>query len=162
MAWPPSFADLLLTIFLVMGIFGTFLPVLPGPSIIVAGACIHGVLTDFQPLTMVHILVLILFALAAWGSQYLFTALGARHFGGSKKGIIGATIGLVAGFFIPIAGGMLIGAFIGGLACELYFEQKELRAAAKSGAGAVVGIISSFALELMISVAMVYYIWRLF
>ncbi len=162
MAWPPSLADLLLIIFLVMGIFGTFLPVLPGPSIIVAGAFIHALLTGFQPLTMLNILVLSCFGLVAWGSQYLLTALGAHHFGGSKKGIGGATIGLLIGFFLPLAGGMLIGAFIGGLVCELYFEQKELREAAKSGAGAVAGIITSFALELLISAGMVYYIWRLF
>jgi uncharacterized protein YqgC (DUF456 family) len=162
MPWPPSLADLLLIIFLVLGIFGTFLPVLPGPSIIVAGALLHGLLTGFQPLGIGHILVLTLFALAAWGSQYLLTALGARHFGGSKKGIWGATIGLLIGFFLPLAGGMLIGAFLGGLVAEIYFEQKELRAAATSGAGAVTGIIASFALELLISGAMVYYIWRLF
>lgn len=162
MSWPPSFADLLLIIFLILGIFGTFLPVLPGPSIIVAGALIHGLLTGFQPLTMLHILALVLFALAAWGCQYLLTALGARHLGGSKKGVLGATIGLVVGIFIPMAGGMFIGAFVGGLLFEIYFEQKELRAAAKSGAGAVAGILTSFVLELLISIAMVYYIWRLF
>ncbi|MEN8257498.1 MAG: DUF456 domain-containing protein [Thermodesulfobacteriota bacterium] len=162
MPWPPSLADLLLVIFLVMGIIGTFLPILPGPSIIVVGALIHGLLTDFQPLTLLHIMILTLFALAAWGSQYLLTILGARHFGGSQKGIWGATIGLIIGFFIPIAGGIFIGAFAGGLLCELYFEQKELREAAKSGAGAVVGILASFALELLIALGMAYYIWRLF
>lgn len=161
MSWPPSLADTLLAIFLVMGIAGTFLPVLPGPSIIVAGALLHGLLNGFHPLSIVHILVLILFALAAWGSQYLLTALGARHFGGSREGILGATIGLIVGFFLPIAGGMLLGAFIGGLACELYFDQKEIRQAAKSGAGAVAGIITSFVVELLISLGMVYYIWRL-
>lgn len=162
MSWPPSLADFLLVIFLILGIFGTFLPVLPGPSIIVVGAVIHALITGFQPITMLHIMVLTLCALAAWGSQFILTALGAHHFGGSKKGIWGATIGLIVGFFLPIAGGMLIGAFIGGLLCELYFEQKELRAAAKSGSGAVAGIISSFVLELMISIGMVYYIIRLF
>lgn len=86
MSWPPALADILLIIFLAMGIIGTFLPVLPGPSIIVAGALLHGLLTSFQPLSILHILVLIIFALAAWGSQYLLTALGARHFGGSKRG----------------------------------------------------------------------------
>lgn len=162
MSWPIPLADLLLIIFLVMGIFGTFLPVLPGPSIIVAGAFIHGLLTNFQPLTMLHILALIFLAFVAWGSQYLLTAMGTRHFGGSKKGIWGATIGMVVGFFMPIAGGMLIGAFVGGLITELYFEQKKLREAAKSGSGAVAGIITSFAFELLISLGMVYYIWRLF
>lgn len=57
---------------------------------------------------------------------------------------------------------MLLGAFVGALLCELYFDQKEIREAAKSGAGAVVGILTSFALELLISLGMVYYIWRLF
>ena len=162
MAWPPSLADLLLVIFLFMGIIGTFLPIFPGPSIIVVGALIHALLTDFQPLTFFHLMILVLFALLAWGSQYLLTILGARHFGGSQKGIWGATIGLIVGFFIPIAGGIFIGAFIGGLVAELYFEQKKLRDAAKSGAGAVAGILASFLLELLIALGMAYYIWRLF
>ncbi len=162
MPWPPSLVDVVLVIFLLLGIAGTFLPVLPGPSIIVAGALIHGLFTDFQPITLTHILVLVLFALVAWGSQYLLTIAGARHFGGSQKGIWGATIGLIIGFFLPVAGGIFIGAFVGGLLCELYFEKKELREAAKSGAGAVVGILASFLLELLIALGMVYYIWRLF
>lgn len=162
MPWPLSLADILLILFLFMGIVGTFLPILPGPSFIVIGALIHGILTGFTPVSMANILVLCLFALAAWVGQYLLTALGARHFGGSAKGIWGATIGLFIGFFIPLIGGMFIGAFVGGLLCELYFEQKELKEASKSGAGAVAGILISFIMELLISIGMAYYIWRLF
>jgi hypothetical protein len=162
MSWSPSPADLLLILFVVTGIFGTFLPVLPGPSIIAAGALLHGLLTGFQPLTLFHIVLLAMAALTAWAGQYLLTALGVRHFGGSPKGIWGATIGLVVGFFLPLPGGMLIGAFVGGLLAEIYYEQKKLRAAARAGAGAVAGIVTSFVLELLISVGMAFSIWRLF
>lgn len=155
-------SDFLLIIFLLAGLTGTFIPILPGPALILCGAVLHGLLNDFQPLGWLPITILTAACLLAGLGQALLTSVGTHKFGGSKHGMIGGTIGLVVGFFLPFPGGMLVGAFAGAILAELYFAKQEFKQAAKAGLGGVLGLLASFLFEIIITFGMAIYIVVLF
>ncbi|MEE2751659.1 MAG: DUF456 domain-containing protein [Myxococcota bacterium] len=75
-------------------------------------------------------------------------ALGAKHAGSSRRGIIGAFFGGLAGLVlgtaipVPVAGslfGALLGCFVGALAGEMSHENAKMEGALKPAIGAVLG-----------------------
>ena len=155
-------ADALLLVFLMAGLAGTFIPVLPGPTIILTGAVIHALLSDFKPISWLAIAILITACVIAALGQTMLTSFGTLKYGGSKYGIIGGTIGLFIGFFLPLPGGICIGAFTGALIGELYFAKKELQQAINAGFGSLLGLLASFFFEIIITFCMIIYIVTLF
>ncbi len=153
--------DIMLLGFLMLGIVGTILPLIPGPSLIVVGAFVHGLITNFIPLSLLDIALLAFLASLAWIGQYILAGLGAKSFGGSKAGMVGAIIGLVLGLILPIPGstlfGMILGTFVGAIAGELFVDNDEGRAV-KAGIGAVIGICISFVFEISITTIMVIFV----
>lgn len=146
--------NLMLLLIILIGLAGTLLPTLPGTGIILAGALLHALLSDFTPLTWPYLVTLALLFLAGYGGQYLLTAVTSRKMGASGYGIIGACLGLAAGIFTPIPGGVFAGAFLGGVAFELFFARKDLLAAMASGAGALLGLLLSLFFEFTIGLGM--------
>ena len=103
---------------MVIGIIGSFLPVLPGPLTSWIGLLIFH-LTDVVPMNWTFLIITLIIALGIWILDYIIPALGTKRFGGTKAGMIGTSIGLVIGLIAPIPGGIIIGPFFGALIGEL-------------------------------------------
>ena len=106
--------DLLLLLlgvfFIILGIIGSFIPVLPGPITSWVGLLlIH--LTNAVPYNWTFILTTLAVALLVYILDYIIPALGTKRFGGSKYGIIGTTVGLVVGLIFLGPFGIIIGPF---------------------------------------------------
>ncbi len=151
-------ANVILTIFMFAGIIGTIIPALPGTGIIMAGALIHGFLTDFTPLSINYQLLLAALATVAWAGQYVIAGLGSKKFGSSKYGAIGAFVGMVVGLFLPVPGGIFIGTFLGAFLFEIIFTMKDLKEAMRSGTGALVGAVASLFFEFLVAIGMIWII----
>jgi uncharacterized protein len=80
-------------------------------------------------------------------------ALGARKFGASKRAMIGAGIGALAGLFFGIAG-IVAGPFVGALLGELS-QQRELVKAGMAGIGATLGLLIGAVAKLAIAFSMI-------
>ena len=155
--------NIILLLFIFIGLFGTLLPNLPGTGIILAGAILHALLTDFTPLTWQHLLTLTAICLGGYIGQYLITAATSRKMGASKYGIIGACLGMLVGFITPLPGGIFAGAFVGAVSFEIFFALKDLQEALKAGTGALLGTLLSLFFELMVGITMAAIIfYRLF
>jgi hypothetical protein len=146
--------NIMLVLTVLLGLAGTLLPSLPGTGIILAGAPLHAVLTDFSPLTWQHLLFLALLCLGGYLGQYLIVGAAGKKMGASKSGILGACLGMLAGFILPIPGGIFAGAFIGAVAFEIIFDLKDLREAMRSGAGSLIGALLSLFFEFTVGLAM--------
>jgi uncharacterized protein len=82
----------------------------------------------------------------------LSSALGAKGVGASRKAMVGAVIGSLAGLvFMPW--GLLLGPFVGALAGE-YLHSRQLGLATKVGVATWLGILIGTALKLGLAVAM--------
>lgn len=145
---------------MIVGVIGSVLPVLPGP---ITGWFGLLLLHFSKAIPMNYQLLGITFAIAVtiFVLDYIIPGLGAKKFGGSKKGATGATLGLIVGLLVPIPLGFVIGAFVGALIGELTHDPKDFKRALKSAFGSFIGFLASVSMKLMVSlVLMVIFIYE--
>lgn len=128
-------------LFMILGIIGSFLPVLPGPLTSWVGLLILS-FTDSIPISKSFIITTLIIAILIWVLDYIIPAMGTKRFGGTKYGMIGTTIGLIVGLLSPIPGGIIIGPFVGALIGEL-LNKTDAKTATKAAFGSFIGFIAS-------------------
>jgi uncharacterized protein YqgC (DUF456 family) len=98
--------------------------------------------------------VLILLMAISQAFEFASGAAGARWFGGTRWGALGAFAGSIVGmFFLPF--GLLLGPLIGAFAAEILVAKKKPKLAASSGVGSVVGTIAGMAMKIVIGLLMI-------
>jgi uncharacterized protein len=141
-------------LFMLIGIIGCLVPVLPGPPLSFLGLIfLH--LTRFGQFSASTLIILGSISVIVTLLDYIVPVWGTKKFGGSKYGTKGATVGLIVGFFLGPLGivlGPLIGAFIG----EMIFKD-DLNYAFKAGFGSLLGFLASIGLKLAASFVMTFY-----
>ena len=147
------------SVFVLLGIVGCVLPILPGPVLSFLGLFLLALLKQFSPpLTPTLITIMALLTLGVTVGDYVIPLWGAKRYGATKWGIWGSVIGMAIGiFFSPF--GMLLGAFIGAVTVE-WLVQKEKSKALKAGWGVFIGSLAGMALKLGVSGMVAYYFIR--
>tara|TARA_B100001287_G_scaffold34073_1_gene24205 strand:- start:3076 stop:3567 length:492 start_codon:yes stop_codon:yes gene_type:complete len=143
------FLILLASLFLILGIIGSFLPILPGPITSWFGFLIL-YLSDVTDFSISLLITTFIIALIIWVLDFFIPAIGTKKFGGSKYGVIGTTIGLIIGVISPIPFGILIGPFLGALAGELINKSKSNQAI-KAAFGSFLGFLASSFIKFIVS-----------
>ena len=127
-------------ILMLLGVLGSFLPVLPGPPISWVGLLLLHLTTaipdDWWFLGITAVVAVVIFAL-----DYIIPIIGTKKFGGTKAGMIGTTVGLIIGLFVPIPGGIFIGAFAGAFIGELS-NKADNKTALKAAFGSFLGLLT--------------------
>lgn len=136
---------------MLLGILGSFLPVLPGPSLSWLGLLLLH-LTDAVSFSHVFLGITFLIALFITILDYVIPAMGTKRFGGSKAGTIGTTLGLIAGIIAPIPFGILIGPFVGAFIGEFIFNKSTSQIALKAAFGSFMGLLASSFMKFLISI----------
>lgn len=141
------------SLLMILGIAGCLLPILPGPPL------------SYLGLIAIHLTSKIDFSskfLISWGIivilvsilDYVIPIWGTKFFGGSKYGVWGSMVGLLAGLFIPPVG-IIIGPFIGAVVGEMLANNKQN--ALKAGFGSFIGFIAGTVVKMLVSLIMLYY-----
>ena len=73
-----TFIYIAVALLLVAGLLGSILPFIPGTPLILAGAIVYAVATDFEPVGPWHIALLVVIAAIAYSLDYLAGALGVQ------------------------------------------------------------------------------------
>jgi len=129
---------------MILGILGSFLPVLPGPGLSWLGIlllyCTSAVPMNYWMLGVTLVVTIVISIL-----DYTIPAQGTKRFGGSSYGIWGTNIGLVVGIFAPVPFGFLIGPFVGAFVGEMIYNSTDHKRALKAATGSFIGfLVSSF------------------
>ena len=136
---------------MIVGIIGSFLPVLPGPGLSWLGLLFlyftKAVPMNYWILGITGFVVLVVTIL-----DYVIPAKGTKRYGGSKYGIWGTNIGLVVGIFAPIPFGFLIGPFVGAFIGELIYNSKDHKRAWKAATGSFIGFLACTFMKFMVCV----------
>ena len=141
-------------IFLVAGLVGCIVPVLPSVPLSYIGLLLlHA--TDKVQFSTRFLLIWLAVVVVLQVLDYVVPAWGTKHFGGSKLGVWGSTIGLLVGFFFG-PWGIVVGPFVGAVLFEL-FDGKNALAALKAGFGSFVGLLADTILKLIACGMMIYY-----
>lgn len=138
-------------ILVLVGIAGSFLPVLPGPPISWVGLLLL-YLTKAVPDNWWIVGITGVLAIAITVLDYVIPAAGTKKFGGSKGGIWGTTIGLLVAIFVPILGpfGIIIWPFVGALVGELLSKANQ-KTALKAAFGSFIGFLTGTFLKFILS-----------
>ena len=138
-------------ILMIVGLFGSFLPVLPGVPVSWLGLLmLH--LAPSIPINYWLLGITLVIAILMYALNLLIPAMGTKRFGGSRSGMIGATIGLVIGLLAPIPFGVLIGPFVGAFIGEI-INKSSSRSALKAAFGSFLGFLASSFMEFVIAFA---------
>ncbi len=143
-------------IFIIVGIVGSILPVLPGPPLAWVGL-LFMYLTKLIPMDYWVLGIALTLAIIITILDYVIPAVGTKKFGGTKYGMWGTTIGLVIGLLIPIPLGFLIGSIVGAFVGELIYDSQDTPRAIKAAIGSFVGFISATFLKLLVTLG--FLIW---
>ena len=139
---------------LLVGILGTFLPVLPGLLLSLCGLLIYKFGTD-SSLSMVYIWIFVFLTLLSFILNYVIPARTNRKYGGTRWGSAGSVIGTILGmFFIPVPFGFLIGMFLGVFVGELLHDANDKKKAWNSTKGALIGFLYGTGFNFMVGLAM--------
>ncbi|WP_347841037.1 DUF456 domain-containing protein [uncultured Draconibacterium sp.] len=143
------------SIFIISGILGCVLPVIPGPPLSYIGLLLLH-FTQRYDFSNKFLIIWAVVTVVVYTLDYLIPAWGTKKFGGSKRGVWGSIIGLVVGLFFFPPFGIIIGPFLGAVIGELT-AGKESGAALKSGFGSFMGFLAGTLLKLITSGMMTWY-----
>ena len=129
-------------ILMLVGLAGCILPFLPGPALCYVALLIQQ-LQSTSPYSTDFLLTWAGITLVVTGLDYVIPIYGTKRFGGTKYGMWGCVVGLIAGLWLgPL--GLILGPFVGAFAGELIGNAKSdhaLRAAVGSFVGFLLGTL---------------------
>ena len=126
---------------MLIGLFGNLIPGVPGTSLIFVGALVHRLyFGDAGGMGWFWLILMGFLMLLSFLIDYVASLLGAKKFGASWRGVLGAFFGIIGGLVILPPLGLIIGAFVGAMGFEWAFG-RETRDAAKAGFGAALGMM---------------------
>jgi hypothetical protein len=143
---------ILAVVLILAGFAGMVLPAIPGAPLLFAGLFVAAWADNFVYVGTKTLIALGIMAALSYALDFAASALGARRFGASPRGIAGAAIGTVAGLFFGLPG-ILLGPFLGAVVAELTVR-RDLQAAAGAGVGAFLGLLLATAGKLALGFAM--------
>jgi uncharacterized protein YqgC (DUF456 family) len=161
---------LALTIVLMaVGLVGCVVPGLPGVTLIFLSALLYAILTDFETVGTLVLVILFVLAALAFLTDFVATSYGARRFGasnwgtvgGAVGGIVGAVVGLVfagIGSLFGLIAGTIAGVFIGEyLRRQRRGDQErqstDWRRASRAAGGVIVGYLASAVIQGLLGLA---------
>ena len=143
---------------LLAGLVGCILPILPGVPLAYAGIwLLHA--TDKVQFSWRFLIIWGVITAVVQILDAVVPVWGTKVMGGSKAGVWGSTLGLIAGLFFG-PWGIVLGPFIGAVLGELMANtgnNMSLGQALKAGSGAFVGLMTGTVLKLICVGLMIYY-----
>lgn len=149
-------------ILMILGIVGSFLPVLPGPVLSFAGLLVYYIFQEDKLITFGGVLFFGLGMLILVLLDYVLPLVGVKFLGASKKGQWGAVIGALLGiiFFPPL--GIFLGALLGAIIGEIY-HGKEFPEAIKAALGVIAGSVVAMILQVIFSLSVMgYFLFKIY
>ena len=131
---------------MLLGIIGSIVPGLPGMPLAYAGLWIAQA-TERVDFSWQMLLIWGLVTIAVQVLDYVVPAWGTKHYGGTRFGVWGSTIGVFAGLWFG-AVGVIIGPLVGAVIGEL-ISGKEWQQALRAGWGSFLGILCGTIIKLI-------------
>ncbi|GAA4275536.1 DUF456 domain-containing protein [Aquimarina mytili] len=142
-------------LFCLLGIIGSFLPVLPGPFTAWIGLLILH-LTDAIPQDWTFLGITLGISILVWALDYIVPALGTKKFGGTTYGMVGSSIGLILGIIFMGPFGIIIGPFAGAFIGEIINNSSDSSKAIKAAFGSFIGFLAGTFLKFIVSIAFLF------
>ncbi len=140
----------------IVAVVGSLLPVIPGPPLGFAALLILSFAKNWEPFSTEFLIIAGAIALLTAILDNVLPAEGARRYGASKFGIVGAVLGIVAGFLVLPPLGIVIGALVGAVAGELA-ANKSGHDALRAGWGVFIGFMVGTAIRVAYTLGVLFF-----
>ena len=144
---------ILAVILVSVGLVGIVLPALPGTILILAGLVLAAWADDFARVGPGMLVLIGVIGVASYGVDFVAAAVGAKHIGASKRAMVGAGLGTLAGLFFGIVG-VIVGPLVGAVIGELT-QHRDWKRAGRAGLAAWIGFAIGTAVKVAMAFAMV-------
>ena len=142
-----------------IGLVGCLVPIIPGCALVAFGVLIYKLWIPQGTVSWNFVFVCLGLTLLAQGLDLLCSYWGARKFGATWRGGVGALLGAIIGLFIPPPLlWLVLGPVIGAIGLEL-LGGRNLKDSGKAGFGTLVGGIVAFVMKFAIACSMAAWFW---
>jgi uncharacterized protein YqgC (DUF456 family) len=142
-----------------IGLIGTVVPGLPGMPLVLGGVALFTLGTGFAVIGPLQFAAMVALGLVGIALNLFGNLVGARTFGASRAGLVGALAGLAVGLVLLGPFGIVIGPLVGAVAAEL-LRGRATEEALKSGLGVLVGYFFGALAEALIALIVVgWFLW---
>jgi len=139
--------------FVGLGLVGLLVPVIPGAPIVLLGIVLVAWADGFEKIGAWGIGACTVLALLVLVADYIAGVVGARKYGASRWGLIGAVVGTIVGLFFGLPG-LVLGPIVGAVAFE-YYKDPDFGRAGRVGFGTLLGFVLGTAVKYALSFLMV-------
>jgi uncharacterized protein len=148
------------TTFGLLSLLGILLTIidLPGIWLIYLATVILAVVTGFEIITPLLLIILFFVSVLSTFIDNIVVALGARKMGGSKWGMLGAILGGIVGLIVGNLLGLFLGPLIGATLFEYIFAHKDISQSLRAGIGSFIGVFVSILLKTVVNVIIVVFV----
>ena len=147
-------------LFCLIGIIGSFLPIIPGPVTSWLGILLLN-LTSAVEFNLNFVLITFTVAVSVGILDYIIPILGVKKLGGSRSGQIGTTVGLIVALVILGPIGIIIGPFMGALLGEMS-TNKSFQNSLIPAFGSFIGVIAGSVIKFLISLSFLFFYFDIF
>ena len=155
MPWFDISIALLVAIIFGIGLIFSLLPVLPGNLIVWLGVLVHQIALGEASVGWGFVVFSGIVTLVGQLADIALGIWGARRFGASWRGTLGALVGAVVGLFLPPPLlWLLLGPVVGAVLGE-FWAGRTWREGSRAGLGSVLGGLLAFALKFGLSIGIV-------
>lgn len=150
-------------ILLVVGLFGSILPLLPGALLSWVGLVVFKY-TDYASYGWATLIGCAILVFVVQLIGYFLPGLGTKRMGGSQYSNWGASLGLLIGIIFAPFGliSIVVAPFLGAFLGEYLFVNKDPRLALRAAIGSLIGLLISNGLNLMVCLGfLIFVMWQL-
>ena len=144
----------LAVLIMIVGIVGSFLPLLPGPPIVWLGAFYYAYQTSFSEVGIAMLVLLAILGIVGGTADLWLGYLGASKGGASGWATLASLVGGIVGFFVLSVPGMLIGS-IAAIVLVEWLRHRDWQRVLRAGTGYLVGWLLATVVEVGICVLMI-------
>jgi uncharacterized protein len=142
------------SILMLVGLAGCILPFLPGPPLCYIALLIQQ-LQETPPYSTKFLVIWAIITVVVSVLDYVIPIYGTKKYGGTKYGMWGCVIGLIAGIWLgPF--GIILGPFVGAFLAELIGNSNSDQAL-RAAWGSFVGFLFGTLLKLIVCFVMIWY-----
>ncbi len=123
-----------------LGIVGAVLPILPG-SILSFAALLCSYFSSYSTIEQSTLWIFLVASIVISIFDYTLPIYFTKKFGGTKAGVNGATLGIIAGIFILPPLGMILCPLLGAVIGELIHDSRDTTKALRVGVGSFLAFI---------------------
>ena len=154
------FIVIIAIVLLLIGLIGSFIPVIPGPPFCFISILILHYFTIYNfnsnSLLFWGFIVLIVFLM-----DYFLQIYGVKKLGGKQKAINGTFIGLILGVLTPVPFAFIIGPFLGAFLGAYLDERNNFRKIIKIAFGSILGLFAGSILKIILSCYLIFQFFKM-